>query len=132
MAISNLNETLLMYTRQKSRLNNQISDIQFNIMSASRKTLQLQSQYNQKLQNYYFMYGCDEDMQEEYDELCAALQQEYEFNLANIDSWEEELELSKENMELRVAEITQNENSFKTLLKSQLKQDFTYGGIQQG
>ena len=56
MAISNLQETLLMYAKEKSRLNLQFNDIQFNLASATKKTLAAQQQYNNKMSNYYYMY----------------------------------------------------------------------------
>ena len=37
MAISNLQETLLMYTRYKSRMNKQLAAIQMNTLSATKK-----------------------------------------------------------------------------------------------
>ncbi len=132
MAISNLQETLLMYAKQKSMLTNKISDVQFNILAASRKVLQKQAEVNAQQMEYYYYYTQEgmEDFEDEYNELCEQLQKEYEFDLANIKSYEVQLEIDKENYETRAQAITQAENSFKALIKTNMKQDFTYGGAQ--
>jgi hypothetical protein len=132
MAISNFHETMLCYAKQKSLFTKQITDIQFTIIAGTRKSLALQTQYNQKLQNYYYQYKDRDDLQAEYQALCDELETEYEYNLQNINSWEQELESRKENLDLRVAEITQQETAIKSLMKNNFKQDFTYGGAQQG
>ena len=113
-------------------LTNKISDVQFNILATSRKVLQKQAEVNAQQMEYYYYYTQEgmEDFEDEYNELCEQLQKEYEFNLANIKSYEVQLELDKENYETRAQAITQAENSFKALLKTNLKQDFTYGGAQ--
>ena len=120
MAISNLQETLLMYTKQKSMINQKLSDVMFNIMAASRETAELQDKYNQKEQLYYYEYYDKEDLQDEYQELKEQLLKEHEFELANIESWESELELQKNNLETRLNTITQYESSWQKLLSSNL------------
>lgn len=134
MAISNLQEALLMYTRQKSMITNKVNDIQLNILSATRKVMDLQTKYNEKEQAYYYYYnqGGMEDKQDEYRILCENMEKEYEFSLQNINSWNEELEMQKDNYENRYNEIVATENSFRTLLKTNIKGDFSYGGAQQG
>ncbi len=130
MSISNLQETLLMYAKEKSRLGLQFNDIQFNLASATRKTLAAQQQYNNKMSNYYYMYKGNMIFQEEYEDLCYELETEYEFNIKNIDSWEEQLQLDKENIEMKLNEISANETSFRALLKKNIQSDFSYGGGQ--
>lgn len=134
MAVSNLQETLLMYTKYKSMLTKQINDVEFNLLAATRKVLDLQSKYNDKQQAYYYYYNQDgmEEYHDEYTYLCEQMEKEYEFSLQNINSWNMELEAQKDNYETRYNEITAHENSFRALLKSNIKIDFTYGGTQQG
>ena len=50
MAISNIHETLLMYTKQKSAINARLSEVMLNMVSASRRSADLQKEYNEKLQ----------------------------------------------------------------------------------
>ena len=137
MAISNLNETLLMYAKQKSMMTNKISDIQFNILAVSKTIVQKQAEFNRSLQaledefhpNGDYSVSFDE---EQYQQLKAELMKDYEFSLQNTNSYEMELENQKESYDLRLQEITQNENSFKTLLKQNIKSDFTYGQVGGG
>ena len=134
MAISNLQEALLMYTKQKSMISNNINDIELNLLAGTRKVLDLQSKYNQKEQEYYYYYNQSgmEDYQDEYQYLCEQMEKEYEFTLQNINSWNSELEMQKDNYETRYNEITATENSYKALLRNNIKSDFSYGGASQG
>lgn len=130
MAISSIHETLLMYTKRKSALNTQLSDIMFNMVSASRKTSELQQQYNQKQQDLYydeeFGYGTDEYMI-----LVEQLENDHEFELSTLESWESELELQKNNCETQLNEISSYETSWTKLLQTNIKNDFTYGSVGQ-
>ncbi len=130
MAISSIHETLLMYTKRKTALNSQLSDIMFNMVSASRKTAELQQQYNQKQQDLYydeeFGYGTDE-----YSVLVEQLENDHEFELATLESWESELELDKNNCETQLNEISSYETSWTKLLQTNIKNDFSYGSVGQ-
>ena len=130
MAISNIHETLLMYTKQKSAINEELSGVMFNMVSESRKTAVLQQQYNEKLQAVYYYpdygYGTDEYMV-----IIEQFENDHEFELASLEAWESELELEKNNLETQLNEITSFENSWTKLLQSNIKGDFSYGGAGQ-
>lgn len=130
MAISNIHETLLMYTKQKSTINEQLSGIMFDMVSASRKSAELQQQYNQKLQDVYYDpdygYGTDEYMV-----IVEQYENDHEFELSALEAWESELELEKNNLETRLNEITSFENTWTKLLQTNIKNDFSYGGVGQ-
>lgn len=130
MAISNIHETLLMYTKQKSSINEQLSDVMFNMVAASRKNAELQQQYNQKLQDVYYDpdygYGTDEYMV-----IIEQYENDHEFELSNLEAWESELELEKNNLETQLNEITSFENSWTKLLQQNIKNDFSYGAVGQ-
>lgn len=130
MAISNIHETLLMYTKQKSMLNTKLSDIMFDILNASKDNAEIQSKYNDKVDEYYYLYmqdGIDEDA---YEIAIEQLEKQREFDLANLNSWENELELNKNNYETRLNEVTTFESTWTKLLQTNTKNDFTYGGAQ--
>lgn len=130
MAISNIHETLLMYTKQKSSINEQLSDVMFNMVAASRKNAELQQQYNQKLQDLYYDpdYGYGKD---EYMVIVEQYENDHEFELSNLEAWESELELEKNNLETQLNEITSFENSWTKLLQQNIKNDFSYGAVGQ-
>jgi len=129
MAISNIHETLLMYTKQKSMINQKLSDVMFNMLGASRQQADNQAMYNAKLQDAY--YNLYEAYPDEYQLVIENLEQEHELELANLNSWETELEIEKNNLETRLNEVTTFESSWTKLLQTNIKQDFTYGGAQQ-
>ena len=130
MAISNIHETLLMYTKQKTVLNEKLSNIMFNLLTASRKTAEMQKAYNQKLQDAYYDpdygYGTDE-----YTMIVETYENDHNFDLATIESWESELELEKTTTETKLNEITTFEQSWQKLLSNNIKKDFQYGGGSQ-
>ena len=130
MAISKIHETLLMYTKQKSTINEQLSGIMFDMVSASRKSAELQQQYNQKLQDVYYDpdygYGTDEYMV-----IVEQYENDHEFELASLEAWKSELELEKNNLETRLNEITSFENTWTKLLQRNIKNAFSYGGVGQ-
>ena len=129
MAISNLQETLLMYTKQKAFINNQLSQVMFNMTSATRKNAESQAKYNEQMQEYYYEYY-DEDPAT-YADLIEILNQDHELDLATLESWESELELQKNSYETRLNEISAYESSWTKLLQSNIKKDFSYGGQSQ-
>lgn len=126
MAISNIQETLLMYTKQKATINDELATIALNITSATRQNADIQAQYNSELQTYYYEYY--EDDPTTYYDLVEVLNQEHELDLANLESWESELELEQSNYETQLNEITSYESSWQKLLQTNIKNDFTYGG----
>jgi hypothetical protein len=127
MAISNFQEKLLFYTKQKSQISMQISDVQMKQLSASKSVQTEQQEYNAQLSALYYDedygYGTDE-----YQEMLLELQNEHEFELASINSWESELDIEKENLETQLNEITTYETTWQKLLSTAIKNDFSYGG----
>lgn len=131
MSIANLQEKLLFFTRQKSRLNNQLSNIQMQQLSATRQSSTSQMAYNEKLQNLYYDpeigYGTDE-----YTEVLLVLQNDHEFEMASLTAWESQLEAQKESIETQLNEVQNYENSWQKLLANNIKVEFTYGGVGGG
>jgi hypothetical protein len=127
MAISNFQEKLLFYTKQKSQISMQLSDVQMKQLSASKSVQTEQQEYNAQLSALYFdeNYGYGTD---EYQEMLLELQNEHEFELASINTWESELDIQKENLETQLNEITTYETTWQKLLSTAIKNDFSYGG----
>ena len=129
MAISNIHETLLLYTKQKSLINDKLSTNMMNLLNSSKQTAENQAKYNDQMDNIYYNYY--EDDPETYELLTEQLEQEHELELDNINSWEQELELEKNNLETQLNEINTFESSWTKLLQTNIKSDFSYGGVQQ-
>lgn len=129
MAISNLHETLLMYTKRKSLINRKLSTTMMDILNSSRQVAEEQAKYNDNLNEFYYTYY-DKDP-EAYEILVENAENEHELALANLNSWESQLELQKNNLETQLNEITSYESSWTKLLQTNLKNDFSYGGVSQ-
>lgn len=127
MAISNLQEKLLFYTQQKSRISAKLGDIQMRQLSATRTEATKQQEYNAKLTALYYDdvngFGTDG-----YSEILLELQNDHEFEMASLNAWEAELELQKENYETQFNEISGYESAWQKLILSNIKNDFMYGG----
>ncbi len=129
MAISNIHETLLLYTKQKALINDKLSTNMMDLLNSSKQTAQEQSLYNTKMDNIYHNYY--EDDQDTYELLVGQLQQDHELKLANLNSWESELEVEKNNLETQLNEISTFESTWTKLLQTNIKNDFSYGGVSQ-
>lgn len=129
MAIFNIHETLLLYTKQKSLINEKLSTVMMDMLNSSKQVAENQAKYNDQMNQIY--YGYYEDDPENYELLTEQLQQEHELELANLNSWEQELELEKNNLETKLNEINTFESSWTKLLQTNIKNDFSYGGVQQ-
>lgn len=129
MAISNIHDTLLLYTKQKALINDKLSTNMMDLLNSSKQTAQEQSLYNKKMDNIYYNYY--EDDQDTYELLVEQLQQDHELKLANLNSWESELEVEKNNLETQLNEITTFESTWTKLLQTNIKNDFSYGGVSQ-
>ena len=131
MAIANYQEKLLFYTQQKSQISMKLSDIQMKQLSASKRTATKQQEYNAKLSALYYDedygYGTDE-----YSEMLLQLQNEHEFEMANLNSWESQLDIEKENLENQLNEIQSYETTWQKILQANIKNDFSYGGVGGG
>lgn len=129
MAISNIHETLLMYTKQKALINDKLTSNSMNLLSATRQTAENQAKYNDNVDNIYYNYY--ESDPETYELLIEQLEQDHELELANINSWEQELEIEKNNLETQLNEISSYEATWTKMLQSNIKSDFSYGGASQ-
>ena len=98
-------------------------------MSASKQTAENQAKYNDQMDNIYYNYYDDDP--ETYELLTEQLEQEHELELANLNSWEQELELEKNNLETQLNEISTFESTWTKMLQTNIKSDFSYGGVQQ-
>ena len=129
MAISNIHETLLLYTKQKSMINDKLSTTMMNMLNASKQTAETQAKYNDNVSSvYYEYYESDPDT---YEILTEQLEQQHELDLAVLNSWEQELELEKNNLETQLNEINTFESSWTKLLQDNIKKDFSYGQVSQ-
>ncbi len=131
MAISNFQEKLLFYTQQKSRISMELSNVQMDQLSASKSVQTKQQEYNAQLSALYYDEECGYGT-EAYSQILLELQNEHEFELASINSWESQLDIQKENLETQLNEIQSYENTWQKLLMTAIKNDFVYGGISGG
>ncbi len=129
MAISNIHETLLMYTKQKSLINDKLSATMMNMLNSSKQVAEEQAKYNEVVNGIYYEYY--ESDSETYEILTEQAEQEHELALANLNSWEQELELQKNNLETQLNEVNTFESTWTKLLQTNIKSDFSYGGVSQ-
>ena len=140
MAIANLHETLLSYTLRKNELNLEITQLQ------SQKTLATYSQadaqsllVSQKssIREYFKnLYDGDEELQEKYldytqipdfeDEI-DKLTAQYQDQLDEMTAWETALDAQITTDSAELEEINAYVESMKSMLSSNIQEDFNYG-----
>ena len=127
MAIANLQEMLLSYTKQQASINAKLGEVFMDIANATRSYASKQQQYNEQVQNYYYQYN--ESDPELYYDLVEALENERELDLARLESWEANVEVEKNELETQLSEVTTFRDNFVKLLSNNIKKDFTYGSV---
>lgn len=127
MAIANLQEILLQYTKQQARITEQLGMVMMDTAAASRTYAQKQQQYNEQVQNYYYSYY--EQDPEMYYDLIKIIENEHELDLARLESWESNLEVEKNELETQLNEITSYRETWLKLLSNNMKKDYTYGSV---
>jgi len=126
MAISYIHEALMFYSKQKAAITNKLTNVSMNLLSASKKVADAQSRYNDKLTLLRDIYY--EDDPDNYEIMIENLQNEHEIELAQLNAWEAKLDNDKMRYENQYQTITSSESSWNSILKNNIKTEFTYGG----
>lgn len=125
MSYASIQSTVNLYTMREADLTNQMTDIMTNITQAMRETSGLADDKSTARQ---VIMGDDTMSDEDRKAAIAEIQDEYEYNLANISSWESELEVQKEQMETEIQATSAYKESFMSALKQNIQKDYKYGG----
>lgn len=140
MAIANLHETLLSYTMRKNQLNLDIMQYQSqkqlaiasmadtnSLLSAGKAEIRdyFKNLYNNddELQAAYVSYTEIPDFEEEIDKLTAQIQDE----LDELTAWETTLDAQITTASAELEEVNAYMESIKTMLQSNIQEDFNYG-----
>lgn len=140
MAIANLHETLLSYTMRKNQLNLDIMQYQSqkqlaiasmadtnSLLAAGKAEIRdyFKHLYNndEELQAAYVSYTEIPDFEEEIDKLTAQIQDE----LDELTAWETTLDAQITTASAELEEVNAYTESIKTMLQSNIQEDFNYG-----
>jgi len=129
MSIAALNGKLLLYTQEKADLTKRLTSIMGDLNVATNNSTDLMEQTGAKRAYYNQKAQADPDYADstEYEVETEAVESDYQLQLAKINSWESELQTEKSNVETDLKEVTSYEESWTTLLKNNIKKDFSYG-----
>lgn len=129
MTIAALHGTLLLYTMEKADLTQRLMGIMDNINTATASTTDLMEQTNEKRAYYSAKAEANPTYADSttYKIEAQAVEDDYQLQLAEINSWETQLQQEKSQTETQLKVITSYEESFTSLLKNNVKKDFTYG-----
>lgn len=140
MAVANLHETLLSYTLRKNQLNLEISELQAQKTLAAYKqgdTRAIKAQDEQEIRDFYkALYEGDEeykgkykdytqipDFEAEMDKIAAI----YQDQLDELNAWETQLDAQITTASAEIEEINAYQESMKSMLSSNIQEDFKYG-----
>ena len=140
MAIANLHETLLSYTLRKNALNLELSEL------ASQKTLAIRAQADDQsllsagkhsIRDYFKnLYETDPELHErykdyteipEFEEEIDKIVAEYQAKLDELTAWETQIDAQITTDSAELEEINAYLESFKSMLQSNIQEDFNYG-----
>ena len=129
MTIAALQGTLLMYTMEKSNLTQKLMGIMDNVNIAMVNSTDLMEQTNEKRAYYSDKAQTDAVYADstQYQIDSSAVEDDYELQLSKINSWDSQLQQEKSSIETELKIITTYEESWTTLLKGNIKKDFTFG-----
>lgn len=143
MSYAGILATVQLYQLEKADLTSQISDILMDITKASKQTSDYMEDENQKIRDLKTQYGStsttgstdssSSDYSEstdstEYQVALQEVQDEYDAKLAEVNSWEKELEMQKQNLQTELTAVSTYLESFQKILQDNVKKDSTYGG----
>ena len=140
MAIANLHETLLSYTLRKNQLNLEISELQ------TQKTLaaysqadhrSIKAQDEQEIREFFkALYESDEEYQGKYKDYTQIpdfeaemyeIAAKYQDELEQLTAWETQLDAQITTDSAELEEINAYMESMKSMLSSNIQEDFKYG-----
>lgn len=127
MSSSSILGIVELYISQKNELISEASDILMQITAASRKTSTLSTQTEKAKNAAATLYGDDTT---EYKTACDEIQNDYELQLSQINSWEKELEVKKSNIESREQAVNVYLESYQSVLKQNVQKDYKYAQNQ--
>lgn len=125
MATAGMIGSIDLYISERDDLTKQDSDILMQITRASGETSEIMSEESQKEQALQQQYGPTDSPA--YEAALEDLKDKYDFKLQEINTWEKELEVQKQNCETQLKEVTSYIESFQSALKTNIKKDYTYG-----
>lgn len=132
MAVAAVETTVLAYQTEEANLTSRLSSIMMRITQASQQSTQLLEQENEKKAPYLQKAESNSNYADttEYKTAMDEINSDYELQLKEINTWESELEQQKNTLETQIKVVQNYKDSFTSVLKSNIKKDFSYGGSQ--
>lgn len=125
MSYAGIQSTVNLCTMREADLTNQLTDIMTEITRACKDTSKLAEVASASREAVKGEYSPDST---EYEQAMDDIQEEYELNLAQISSWESELEAQKEEKETEIQATGAYKESFMSALKQNIQKDYKFGG----
>lgn len=129
MAYAGILVTIELYQARKDDLTTQLSDIMMEISQATKQSGDVADEESKKRQNLLDRAKSDPTYADstEYEQDKQDIEDKYNARLADINSWEKELEIEKQNIQTEVQATSAYLESWTTAIKDNIKRDFTYG-----
>ncbi len=125
MAISTLLTSIYSYVIERGNVENEMSDIMMDLSRATKKSSALSKSTSESKAWVKANYESKDD---EYKELIDEINDEYNSELAKISEWETELNARKNDLDLRLSQISEAQKMAETMVKTDITSEFSYGG----
>jgi len=134
--------TVQLYQMEQADLTSQISDISMEITKASGQTADISQEEVARERAVREEYGSSSASSTtsgssntdsaEYQVAITEVQDEYNAKLANINEWEKQLDVKKQTLQTQLTEVSSWLESYKGVLKTNVKRDSSYGSVTSG
>lgn len=125
MAIATLLTSIYSYVIERGNVENEMSDIMMNLTRATKKSSALSKT---TAESKAWVKANYESRDSEYRDLIDEINDEYNSELAKIAEWETELNSKKNDLDLRLSQITEAQKMAETMVKTDITSEFSYGG----
>lgn len=129
MAYAGILATIEFYQARKDDLTSQLSDMMLEISQATKQSGDVAQEESKKKQTLLDKAKADSTYADstEYEQDKQDLETKYNARLEEINEWEKELEIDKQNIQTEVEATSAYLESFTSMIKDNIKRDFTYG-----
>lgn len=123
MSYAGIQATVNFFTMREAQLTNELTDIMTQITQATKENAEIANEISTQRESIKANYDVTDT---EYQTLMDEVNDDYELKLANIASWESELETQKNAKQTEIQATSATKESYVAMLKENVKEDHKY------
>jgi hypothetical protein len=130
MAVAGIQTSLLTYKMEEAELTYELNNIMADRSMAMKKESALSAETIAERKPYEDKAATNETYAKstEYATAIGNVEDNYELKLSDINNWEEQLQQQQDQIQTKLKVVQQYEENCTSMLKQNIKKDFSYGG----